>query len=322
MSFMFTTWGQINLTTFQQKATEIPDGKLKSEISKMYKFQNALFFISGGELYKEGELKYESKMNDDHKMSAVLSPLVFKGVSSTFNLTVQDLSCGVNHTLISTKVGLTFSLGENYYGQLGLGSYFVPYTYEPHMVKLGNIEEILAYGNNSFGIDTSRKLWVWGKSDLLGFNYEGNLFKPTQILSHQFIDKIKINSGRIIVEVRHYKDKKKEIVITKKEKEAATQGGNPNITSNKKEISMDDSRLSRPTGSIAMNRGATMLSAASFNNNNNADDASGTLNQAESEKKKLIDDILRVDGHLNKFFDKVTYETRSNYKNIMSYISQ
>lgn len=321
MSFMFTTWGQTNSSTFQQKAVEIPEGKLKSEITKMYKFQNALFYISGGELFKEGTVKYESmhNENEDHKAISTHTPIAFKGISATLNIIVHDLSCGLNHMLISTKAGIAFSLGENYFGQLGLGSYFVPYTYEPHMVKLGNVEEILAYGSNSFAIDTTRKLWVWGKSDLLGFNYEGNMFKPTQILSHQFVDKIKINYGRIVVEVRHFKDKKKELVIIKKEKDTSLVG-NQNMVSTKREISMDESRLSRPTGSIAINRGPTIASSVSLNNKE--EDASGTLNQAENEKKKLIDDIFKIDSHFNKFFDKVIFETKNNYKTIMSFISR
>ena len=39
----------------------------------------------------------------------------------SFNIHVEEIACGEQHTHLLTKDGLLYSMGSNEYGQLGLG---------------------------------------------------------------------------------------------------------------------------------------------------------------------------------------------------------
>jgi alpha-tubulin suppressor-like RCC1 family protein len=160
MSFTFLIWGNIKNKEFSKKALEIPEGKLKSEINKMYAFQGSLLYLSQGDFFKEGILNFEPEpkknLEDEpgkkFNLSDIPKQIMFKNIGSQ-NYPVSDISMGENHVIILTKTGVIFSWGDNYYGQLGIGSFFIPYIYNPHIIKLSGVEEILGYKNNSYAID-------------------------------------------------------------------------------------------------------------------------------------------------------------------------
>lgn len=297
MSFTYLTWGK-SKNSLQKQAKEIEEGRIKSEIQKVYHFDNCMLYISQGELYKEGLLPFEKKENNS-KASDCPKLIFLKAPNLSYNIQVIDLALGTNHILILTKNGLLYSWGDNYYGQLGLNTYFVPYVYDPHLIKLQNIEDIMCYKNNSYAIDSSRKLWVWGKCDLSGFNYKGNLFKPTQILSHQYIDKMKISDGRLIFEVRHYKSKKD---VDKKQSNI-----NNKQELNKIEDKSKERILASGKNSFIVNNQTKEKSSILYSKR----DIDITVN--ENDKKRVIDLILKIEGSVREYNETFNSELKQIY---------
>lgn len=171
MSNIFLVWGNIKDKYYTKKAIEIPETKLKYDITKMYAFKEALIFISQGDIYIEGCLPFEKSItnknyNDssykDNKSikkyilnefeNEIPKLIILKSPSNLVNI-VTDISIGDNHILIITKNNQLYSWGDNYYGQLGIEGYFVPYINSPSLVKLSSVESAMAYKNNNFAID-------------------------------------------------------------------------------------------------------------------------------------------------------------------------
>ena len=305
MSFVFLTWGKGKNNTHVKKATEVSDGKIKTEIQKIYAFNESIIYIAQGDLYKEGLLPFERKKAEDKydKQSDHPKQILFRNISNNMNYQVVDIALGDNHALIQCKNGNLFSWGDNYYGQLGLGSYFVPYIYEPHIVvNISSVDEIMCHKNNSFAIDSARKLWVWGKCELLGLNYKGNLFKPTQILSHQFIEKFKINDGRLIFEVKHYKINKNERKTHVPMKSESTP-----IGLNERKTVMEGRK------SFIIKKEKSLISSSKKEESMYGDD---------SAKKKLIDDLIKIELSIKSLMDIVHNEVSVIYTCLSSTIRE
>ena len=76
---------------------------------------------------------------------------------------IIDISCGFNHTLFLDMAGTIFSVGNNYYGQLGLGHKASQNTLNK-IPNIPTIQTISCVGDSSYLIDVDNNLWSFGKN--------------------------------------------------------------------------------------------------------------------------------------------------------------
>lgn len=204
-------------------------------IEQIYVKDNCTLYLAGGELYKEGNLNFETNLNI--KSEGIAKKLIqFKWKS--LKEAIIDVSLGDNHVLVLTKQGNVYAWGDNYYGQLGLDKNMIPWLSEPEPVKLLNVKSIYAYKNNSFAIDTDNKLWVWGKKEYLGGKIIYNCYKPVNILKNFAIDRLNFSDDCLIA-VGRVPEKKEEKELKKEEIAENTK----NMEKNLKNIIEDNPKI-------------------------------------------------------------------------------
>jgi len=78
---------------------------------------------------------------------------------------VKDVACGLHHILILTTAGDVYAVGDNTYGQLGVGSSY-PSTSVPYkLTGLENIKAIAAGNYHSLFLDNEGSVWACGRND-------------------------------------------------------------------------------------------------------------------------------------------------------------
>lgn len=156
----YLIWGKDPISKMQtNKAYEYKDNANKQEIVKVYSTSTALITLNkGGAIYKTGRLNFEKKNKQIDPNIPEL--ILLKNIGSSVNYAATKMSLGDNHVLILTNNNLLFSWGDNYFGQLGLNNYLIPIINTPQMIRLLNVEQIKAYKNNSFAIDSKKVLLI------------------------------------------------------------------------------------------------------------------------------------------------------------------
>ncbi len=115
--FIFWGNGESKLKNNQKKHKVLFGFSDKKTVQKLYFYGDATFYLSQGELYKEGRLRFEPEKREKKKDSKEL--VILRNSSMAMNLPVTDLSFGFNHIMLLTTQGIVFTWGDNYYGQLG-----------------------------------------------------------------------------------------------------------------------------------------------------------------------------------------------------------
>lgn len=96
-----------------------------------------------------------------HDISAEKQEVVPKPID--FQIPIISVACGLYHILCFDSEHVVWSLGQNSYGQLGLGNNT---TYKkPQKIALDNIQSIHCGGYHSVCINTEGKLIVFGRND-------------------------------------------------------------------------------------------------------------------------------------------------------------
>jgi hypothetical protein len=189
------------LQQFTNKNTQFVNMSFKGKTliaKKMYIKKDCILCLTEeGEVYKKGLFNFEIQKDTQYEVKKI-EKLEFPGYEK-----IKKIKFGSNHILFLSKNDYVFSLGSNYFGQLGISDVMIPEATKPKQIKYGNeflkCKKIHAYKDNSFAIDLNKQLYIWGKKDYLMNLYKRNLFRPTQVLIGYFIDDIYHSSGRIIV---------------------------------------------------------------------------------------------------------------------------
>ena len=176
---------------------------------KIYFMYDCMFFLTKkGEVYQKGNFPYLEKKNENK-----IKKLKFENDKG-----IKKIKIGLNHILFLDNGNLVHSMGDNFYGQLGLNSYKIEYSIEPKIIEYFSkieIEKIYTYKNTSFAIDKDKRFYCWGSSEYIS-NYTGNLFKPTQLFRNLSVNSINCMSNRILINGFELEGIKKNLV---KEKE-------------------------------------------------------------------------------------------------------
>ena len=94
---------------------------------------------------------------------------------------IISIKCGSFYTLLLTLEGNIYSLGDNYFGQLGLNSNDIKMTNIPTLIaNIPEIKRIECGSDHSVCIDVNNHLWLFGKNRFgnLGLGDDENRYKP------------------------------------------------------------------------------------------------------------------------------------------------
>ncbi len=176
MSDYFVAWGDGSLMHDGKKITQFATEELrivpeytKSKTKKILFLSDYMLFLSDkGEVIRKKEGVKESE-----------------NLKFQHTKIIKKIKKGKNHVLFLDEKGYVHSLGNNYYGQLGINNNMITYQNNPICINYfykNNIliEQIHCNKNTSFAIDRNNKLYAWGNSEYIP-NYNGNIYSPKQI---------------------------------------------------------------------------------------------------------------------------------------------
>lgn len=107
-----------------------------------------------------------------------------KSVRQLSSKRVVQISCGKQHTLVLLHDGSIYSMGDNSFGQLGIGTYEP--TFEPTEISSLRglpIAQVVATGWHSFCVTISGRVFCWGRNDCgqLGLGDRANRKAPCHL---------------------------------------------------------------------------------------------------------------------------------------------
>ena len=188
-----------NINSDQISQNSIKNYTLQEDGSKLYTIDTCTLTLTEyGKVFKQGKFNFEETENDESEQ-VKQQELNFKGEA------IQSIEYGEMHILFLSRSGKLFSIGDNYYGQLGINNNRTPKIYEPQVIKLGDspliCQSIYAYKHNSFAIDMSYHLYIWGKREYLLDEYKSNLYAPTMIYKELQIEKVIHSDNDDVIEI-------------------------------------------------------------------------------------------------------------------------
>ena len=169
----------------------IPQKTSFSNISKISAgYEHSLFQNNKEEIFACGFNKWGQCGLGHFNESQITPSLILNAPSN-----IVQFICGGHHSLILDLEGNVFSVGYNYFGQLGLGSY----RNQNVLNKIPNIPpiQIISCVNSScYLIDFEGNLWTFGNNDFgqLGHGYETDINTPEIINTIKHIQQISYGS--------------------------------------------------------------------------------------------------------------------------------
>ena len=122
-------------------------------------FYHSLFQNDKGEIFACGHNEY-GECGLGHFNNPQITPSLILNVSPN----IVQFVCASHHNLFLDSEGNVFSVGYNYYGELGLGHN----TNQNELNKISNIPPIKiisCVGPSSYLIDFEGNLWIFGRND-------------------------------------------------------------------------------------------------------------------------------------------------------------
>jgi alpha-tubulin suppressor-like RCC1 family protein len=122
----------------------------------------------------EGQLGFNNRQNQPTPRLVENTETLFKADAATLlskgpapKLSIEEVCCGNDHTLIRTGFGRVFGWGGNRRGQLGVGNF--EYCGKPKVISsLKNVKKISCGAFHSSCIVDPGLLYVWGAAECLG----------------------------------------------------------------------------------------------------------------------------------------------------------
>ena len=209
------------ITQYSKKGMETIPEFTNSKTSKVFFFNDCVLFLSKkGEVFQKGNFSFQGE-NSNKKIIEV------KKIDFGYNKKIKKIKIGENHILFLDTEGMVYSIGDNYYGQLGIGNKMIACKSTPCYVTLPTkypIEEIKVYKNTCFAIDKERQLIAWGQADFIP-NYNSNVYAPKLIFQKFRINYLRFDSDRVIIKTTKVDkldlEQKKAMAIAVEEEEAS-----------------------------------------------------------------------------------------------------
>lgn len=139
-----------------------------------------MFAVSDkGQVYGWGGNQYGQLGWKDASDNVIVN--VPKSIKFLQSRKVVQVSCGKCHSLMLLHDGSLYSMGDNEYGQLGIGNYSTP-PQPNEIISLRGlpIGQIVASGWHSFCVTVSGRVFCWGRNDFgqLGLGDRANRTSP------------------------------------------------------------------------------------------------------------------------------------------------
>lgn len=160
---------------------------IKEKIVKLFSGNETIFALSKNDKVYAWGLNNQYQAGFENKESYSL-PLL---VNSLCNKKIKQISCGFFHTLILLKDNSVYSLGDNKYGQLGIGNR--QESKIPVKVNIDNIIQISCGSYHSLALDKFGNAYTWGFGEMyqLGNGEDKDELFPI-LLTGQQLEKRKI----------------------------------------------------------------------------------------------------------------------------------
>jgi alpha-tubulin suppressor-like RCC1 family protein len=96
---------------------------------------------------------------------------------------IEDISAGINHSILKTDSNQILTFGQNHKGQLGTGD--TVNRLVPYRLPNGEVDKISAGGHHSLFLDNKRYIWSFGDNTFgqLGLGDNANRYVPSRINS-------------------------------------------------------------------------------------------------------------------------------------------
>ncbi|GFE54236.1 regulator of chromosome condensation, putative [Babesia ovis] len=105
-------------------------------------------------------------------------PTIYRQLS---DIRISNVSCSNTYVMLLSSCRRLFSLGRGDYGQLGLGAH-VRFVGEPTAVPVpSQISSVVCGANHCAALDTTGRLYTWGRSDLAGHPQGMVTCTPTEL---------------------------------------------------------------------------------------------------------------------------------------------
>lgn len=106
------------------------------DVSKISSGYHHMCAISQGKLYSWGK-GVDGQLGTGKQTNCAIPTII-----QSFGVDVEEVSCGLNHTLVKTTNKKCYAFGNGIYGQLGIGSN--KNSLVPVQVKIDSVNEISA----------------------------------------------------------------------------------------------------------------------------------------------------------------------------------
>lgn len=186
------------------------DELIKLKTQQIYFINDCIVFhMSTGEVFQKGVFSFQKQNNTYINSQDV--------IQIDLPEKITKIKLGDNHLIFLSKEGNLFTMGDNYYGQLGIDNNMIPKKTEPALISLpdeSKCVDIHAYKNTSFAINTNHQLYIWGKSEFIP-THIGNTYAPLHFFRFLKVRSIKHDSDRMIIdatviEQTNYEEKRKK----------------------------------------------------------------------------------------------------------------
>lgn len=197
------------ISNYAKKGMETVPELTESKTVKLFFVGDCMIFLTkNGQVYQKGNLTFESQKEKQEKNT--VKKLAFEA-----GVKIKDIQLGRNHILFLDTEGNVYSLGSNYYGQLGVGNKMIGYKGTPFKIKLTKIDKIYVHKNTSFAINKNQQLYMWGNAEFIP-EYTGNIFKPKLFFPDLKVLSLKHDSDRMLMKTAKVE---KEELEEKKQRE-------------------------------------------------------------------------------------------------------
>ena len=188
------SWGSNHKGQLCHRNTEDRSKPQQTSFSNISKISagsdHSLFQNNKGEIFACGE-NFLGQCGLGHFREYQITPILIHNLPSN----IVHFMCGESHNLFLDSEGNVFSVGCNYYGELGLGHD----TEQNKLNKIPNIppiKTISCVGSSSYLIDFEGNLWSFGFNEYgqLGHGDETNINTPKTIKTLKDIQQISFGS--------------------------------------------------------------------------------------------------------------------------------
>ena len=132
----WTNKSDLNLSSSKEKIQKLDKNKINARPKKIYFKESCIIILTeNGDVFKKGKYNFIIETNENQKENEEWIPIIRLRE-------ITKIKFGYYHILFLSKIGKIYSLGDNYYGQLGINKMMYPMIKSPIEVKYRDVSLI------------------------------------------------------------------------------------------------------------------------------------------------------------------------------------